>query len=406
MNSASNPYRPAPGSLPPFLAGRDGERSAARGAISSTRLGAPDTPIVFTGLRGMGKTALLRACANDVTNAGGLVLYGEAGAETSMSDAFRRSLERAQRETEGLPLKLGRALERAIEHIPIPVFELPGNTGSIAMEHRAREDATRTTVEVLDELNRAARDHGRFVAICIDEIQEAAPGELRGLITLLHETHGTNQPMLWVSAGLPGSREHLKEAKTYSERWRYFELGLLNPPETSDAIARPARDHDTIFEEPALQALVDETAGYPFFIQEYAAAVWTRHEGSRISKELVDAIVPGVRRTIEQGLYEVVFRGLTPREIAYILALHKLGEGPQTVGAIAEALGVQSSSAISSIRNRLIVKDVIVSPGPSLVEFRLPLSNRYIENHRSKFERIAGPELRPRRGMSRLSVRA
>ena len=64
-----NPYRTAPGSVPPELAGRESELGAARYAIAMTNSGAPAKPIVFTGLRGMGKTALLRRCAADALEA-------------------------------------------------------------------------------------------------------------------------------------------------------------------------------------------------------------------------------------------------------------------------------------------------------------------------------------------------
>ena len=93
-----------------------------------------------------------------------------------------------------------------------------------------------------------------------------------------------------------------------------------------------------------------------------------------------------MRRILETSLYDGRFRTLTPRECGYVLALADLGPGAHTVHEVAEHLG-SSSEQLSSIRNRLVKKDVLFVPNGALVEFRTPLSERYVREHRSELER-------------------
>lgn len=139
---------------------------------------------------------------------------------------------------------------------------------------------------------------------------------------------------------------------------------------------------------PDLAALVTESAGYPFFIQEYASAAWMQHGGKTITLDDVDAIIPGVRRNLEASLYDERFRTLTPRECRYVLALAQLGPGAHTVQEIAEVLGSRSDQ-VSSLRNQLIKKDVAFAPNSGMLEFRIPLTERYVQEHHAELTRRA-----------------
>ncbi|MEO6990197.1 MAG: hypothetical protein ABI346_00510 [Candidatus Baltobacteraceae bacterium] len=79
------------------------------------------------------------------------------------------------------------------------------------------------------------------------------------------------------------------------------------------------------FAAAALDRIVEASAGYPFFIQEYASAAWLQHHGARVTVADVDAVIPGVRRMLEDSFYDERFRRLTPREVRYALAIAGLG---------------------------------------------------------------------------------
>ncbi|MDQ6941072.1 MAG: ATP-binding protein [Candidatus Eremiobacteraeota bacterium] len=381
-----NPFRTAPGSEPPALVGRDEESSAARYSLNLTESGAPAQPIVFTGLRGMGKTALLRHCIADPSAAKAIVVYAEASASEPIATTLQRGLERARRETASLPQRVKSGFDKVLEVLPRASFELPNDLGAVSLSGRSIEDAA--FVNALEDLNEATRHHGRHLVFAIDEIQDAPVEGLRDLVRFVHATASTKRPVYVLAAGLPGSRQHLHQVRTYTERWRYFRLDLLTPEQTKDAIAIPARERRVTVAPAALDRLAEESAGYPFFVQEYASAAWLAHQGDTISEADVERAIPGVRRILEDDFYDARFRLLTPRECSYVLVMADLGPGPHTTGEIASRFGT-TSETLSSIRYQLVKKDVIYSPMSGMAEFRIPLTERYVLRHKTELERRA-----------------
>lgn len=384
-SGVDNPYRTAPGSAPPLLAGRDGELGATRYSIELTAAHGAAQPIVFIGLRGMGKTALLRQCVEDAEAARGVVLYSEASRENHLSTSLRRSLEHAKSRFASIPRKVKAALDAAIRSLPEATFQLPNDLGGLKLAPPSLAPNRESFVEALEALNAEVRRDGRFLLIAIDEVQEGHVKDLLILVEFVHLTAGTDEPVLFLGAGLPNTPSHLHTVRTYTERWRYFRIGLLSPAETVEAVELPAKAHGVTFERDALERIVLETAGYPFFVQEYAFAAWLHHRGKRVTLADIETVAPGVRRILEDSFYDERFRRLTPRECRYALAIANLGPGAHTVGEIATLLGT-TSEALSSIRNQLIKKDVVYVPTAGFVEFRMPLTDRYIEAHRSKLE--------------------
>ena len=54
-----NPYRPGAGLMPTYLAGRDADMDAIRDLLDALKLGIPTQSVIFSGLRGVGKTVLI-----------------------------------------------------------------------------------------------------------------------------------------------------------------------------------------------------------------------------------------------------------------------------------------------------------------------------------------------------------
>jgi hypothetical protein len=334
----------------------------------------------------MGKTALLRHSIADASATNAVVVYAEASSTEPIATTLRQGLERARRDSASLPQKLKSGVDKVLEALPAASFELPHDLGAVSLSARHKEDAA--FLSALEDLNEATRRHGRHLVFAIDEIQDAPVEGLRDLVRFVHATASTKRPVYLLAAGLPGSREHLHEVRTYTERWRYFRLGLLTPEQTKEAIAIPARERGVAIAPAALERLAEESAGYPFFVQEYASAAWLAHHGDRISETDVERAIPGVRRILEDDFYDARFRLLTPRECTYVLAMAELGAGPHTTGEIADRLRTKSAM-VSSIHGQLVKKDVIYSPTRGMSEFRIPLTERYVLQHKSALERRA-----------------
>jgi hypothetical protein len=85
MDPLLNPYRPGAGVPPPILSGRESELEAISIMIGRLALGRGDRSIVLTGIRGVGKTALLWAGEDMAQDRGWIVASGHGRPCTNWS---------------------------------------------------------------------------------------------------------------------------------------------------------------------------------------------------------------------------------------------------------------------------------------------------------------------------------
>ncbi len=350
----------------------------------------------------MGKTALLRQIVRDADAGTGLSIVVEADRSLRFIDIVRRQVDEALERSDSLPARLRTSLRRVVAAFPHLSYELPHDAGAIAIEGKALpddpDDELSDSIEnVLLDLNDRLHEHGRFLTIALDEIQESARLDLLRIVRVVHRTAGTARPILFVGAGLPNAADVLKAARTYTERWAYHRLELLSRIDLTAAIDPPARELGVRWTEPALDELYARSHGYPVFVQVFASAAWRHRSGTVISLDDVTAVGVGVQRTLDESLYDRPFGALSEIEAAYVLALYRLGVGAHRSDQIARELGLESSAAIGSTRARLIKKDVLFAPTRGLAEFRIPLTSSYIERHRAILEKRANLDSPKRR---------
>jgi len=83
------------------------------------------------------------------------------------------------------------------------------------------------------------------------------------------------------------------------------------------------------------------------------------------------------RSLLEKTLYGSAFATRTAREIAVALAVADLGPGAHALGDGARSLSTISET-LGSIRSNLIKKDILFVPSSGMVQFRMPLADRYV----------------------------
>jgi hypothetical protein len=82
---------------------------------------------------------------------------------------------------------------------------------------------------------------------------------------------------------------------------------------------------------------------------------------------------------LDESIYRRQFAQISPREAFCVLTLHRLGPGVHHSEEIAEALGLPSSE-LGSAHSQL-KKDVLFAPARGRAEFRIPLTDAYIDRH-------------------------
>lgn len=386
MDPVSNPFAPGAGTPPPELAGRDDVREAVRIALERVRRGRPTKSVLMVGLRGVGKTVLLDRMRDDAEAAGIQTVRLEAPEARSLPALLAPELRQAL-------LRLSR-LERAKTLAERALRALAGFARALKVKYDDIEvgldfepepgladngDLERDLQVLIEAAGEAAKSGDTALAIFIDELQYVEEEQLAALITALHRAAQRQLPIVLVGAGLPQLRGRMGRAKSYAERLFDFpEIGPLDEQAARSALSKPAEAEGAEFEPEALDAILEETSGYPYFLQEWGKHSWDAADQSPITGTDVELASTTTIAALDESFFRVRFDRLTPSEKRYLRAMAELGPGPHRSGDIANELGRQVTS-LGPIRSKLISKGMIWSPSHGDTAFTVPLFDEFMQ---------------------------
>jgi hypothetical protein len=231
---------------------------------------------------------------------------------------------------------------------------------------------------LLETAGVAAQSAGTALVLFVDELQYVKEDELAALITALHRTAQRKLPVALVGAGLPQLRGRMGRAKSYAERlFEFPQIAELPPIAAAFAIEKPAQDHGVKIDADALERIVRETHGYPYFLQEWGKHAWDVAAASPITLADVERASQIVVAALDESFFRVRFDRLTPAEKKYLRAMAERGPGPHRSGDISDELGRKVSS-LAPVRNQLIAKGMIWSPSHGDTAFTVPLFDEFI----------------------------
>ena len=385
MDPIRNPYAPGAGTQPPELAGRDEVREAARIVLERTKLGRPSKSLLMVGLRGVGKTVLLDRIREDAEVSGIHTLRIEAPEGRSLPSILAPQLrvvllklsnreaarQLAQRALRGLAGFVG-ALKFKYQdlEVALDMDSEPGLADSGDLETDLQE--------LFQAVGQAAGADKTSVAFFIDELQYVKEDELAALITALHRISQRQLPVVMLGAGLPQVRGRMGQAKSYAERLFDFpNIGALSVEDARLAIAKPVENEGVKIEPSALDAIVNQTQCYPYFLQEWGKHVWDVAESSPITATDVEVASNQAVAALDESFFLVRFDRLTPSERRYLRAMAELGAGPHRSGDIASNLG-RAVSSLAPTRNQLIGKGMIWSPSHGDTAFTVPMFDEFM----------------------------
>ena len=383
MNIVLNPFSPGAGTPPPALVGRQELLEKARVAVERVRALRSEKSLLLVGLRGVGKTVLLRTIADTAEELRCQVVFIETPEDQSLPELLAPPLREALLRLDamaGLNEKVKRALRvfRSFlgtikvgnEHISLeidPEFGT-GDSGNL------QADLSALFLAVAE----AAKARGTALVLILDELQYLREQEFRALITALHAVGQKQLPLVLFGAGLPQLVGLAGKAKSYAERLFLFPaVGPLGLGEATDALQRPVKTQDVEFTEGALRLIFELTRGYPYFLQEWGYELWNFAQSSPITEENVTAATPGIIRKLDENFFRVRFDRLTPSEKKYLRAMAELGDGPHRSGDLAAVLKAPVQS-VAPVRSSLIRKGMTYSPAHGDIDFTVPLFAGFI----------------------------
>lgn len=303
---ARNPYQPGVGTAPPYLADREQQLQRFHGYLRDF----PDKRrnVRLSGLRGVGKTVLLKEFRDAARERDWVVIRRDLTAWLCQEDAFATAiaddLDTAIRAFSNLA-KLRALLAGARRAVGEITVSLADGTSISVKPGTSRSGSGTSVLEdrlgaALIQVGRLAAKAGRGVAFLYDEAhtlhdqprQHQYPlGALLGAFVKAQDQEEPPLPVMLVVSGLPPLVQNLQAARSHAERlFRVEELGNLalepasqdEPSPAALALIRPAADTGIPFEPDVAQQVAADVDGYPYFIQKYGEALWDAADAANL----------------------------------------------------------------------------------------------------------------------------
>jgi AAA ATPase domain len=386
VNKRENPYTPGAGRKPPTLAGRDRDLDDFQALVDRLGTGSYERSLIYSGLRGVGKTVLLMELDVLATEAGWATTdVQEVGSQPDFRVTFARMAARLLRET-SRKHRVKERVERALRVVKAFSVAVPGAievrldvdpANGIADSGDPEQDLADLLVEI-GEVMQSARTGALFL---LDEMHNLDSPSLAAICIAFQGISRRGLPVALVGAGLPELQVRLMSAKPYADRlFTYRELGRLPDAAARAALVGPATTRGVAFDEDATRAVVAHAAGYPYFIQEYGLELWNHADRSPIAATDVEEVRETVNDTLVASFFGPRLALATEAEQRYLAAMASLRE-PRRTADVARAFGVSDQRSVSAHRDSLIRKGLVWVPRRGYVDFTVPLFAEFLREH-------------------------
>ena len=342
--------------------------------------------LLLTGLRGVGKTVLLKHLAQAARNNGVVPVVID--------------IRNAKGDFEELALRIKAALnvidfnsavKATVNHAFsvlrnfVKTFSI--NVGDFGISLETAQGAASSgkmeldLSEVLLACARAAKDSNTAIGLYADELQNLRVEAMRGIIVALHFAAQEALPLYLVGSGLPSIRALVGKSKTYAERmFNYADVGALNEADVDVAITIPLNNNGLDIDSAAISEVFKLSRGYPYFLQEYGYQLWNAAQGGApITLEDVRSIAPLVQKRLDSNFFDVRFDRISNRERELLRAM---ADFPQDEGISTTDIALKMGRGISSlspVRAALIGKGMIYSPAYGKVAYTVPMFADYMK---------------------------
>jgi len=383
MDPVRNPFAPGAGNQPPELAGRDNILSEIDIALQRILQGRHSKSKILLGLRGVGKTVLLRKIEEKAKERGFLSSFIEAPEDKKLVELLYPKIHQILRKLSVIENAKARTHE-AMQSLRsfASVFKISTGDISISVDPEiGSADSGILEFDLSDlfvRVGEAARAANCGWGLFIDEVQYLSEKELSALIVAIHHTNQKNLPIIFFGAGLPQVAALSGDAKSYAERlFDYPPIGPLDNKSAIAAIRQPIIAEEEIIADEALAKILDKTKGYPFFLQEWGFQVWNIAIQSPITAQNVEKATPIVLQRLDDSFFRVRFDRLTPKEREYVCAMAKLGTGPYRSSDVADIMN-ENVQKLGPCRAQIISKGMIYSPSHGDIAFTVPMFEDYL----------------------------
>lgn len=378
-----NPYRPGAGLMPVYIAGRDEDIQNVSQMFDALTMDIPTQSIIFSGLRGVGKTVLINKLQSIAEEKGIFCKHIEIEERNDFisqiaecSQAFLRTISAKE--------KFKHLIQKPLEAIKSLVvsFNPEDNSFSLSMQDRelyVSNNLTQTLTEVFSTIGETAQKTETQICFFIDEIQYMKQNQLGSLIAALHRVNQLGYPIMIIGAGLPKIYKMLSDEKSYSERlFMYKKIDSLTDEQSEKAIEEPAKKFNIIYAHEAINKIVEITKGSPFFIQQLCKIVYDKTNKDVIELSDVENCIDEFLSSLDERFFKSRYERCAESDKKFIFAMVECGELPCTISNVAHNLN-KTVGSISTTRAQLISKGIIYPVRYKELDFTVPEFSGYIQ---------------------------
>lgn len=378
-----NPYRPGAGLMPSYIAGRDDDIQEVKQIFEALTMEVPARSIIYSGLRGVGKTVLINKLEEIANDYGVLYCHIEVEEKNDFISQIAECSQDFLREI-STKEKFMHLIRKPLEAIKSLVISFNPNDTTFSLSIQERElylsnNLTQSLTKVFVTIGEVAQKAKTPICFFIDEIQYMKQEQLGSLIAALHRTNQLGYPIMVIGAGLPKIYKMLTDEKSYSERlFVYKQIDSLTLEQSEKAIKEPAKKFNVDYTDKAIEKIVGITKGYPFFIQQLCQIVYNNNSKDVIEEIDVEHSMNEFLEVLDEGFFKARYERCAESDKKFIFAMVKCGELPCTISNIADNLGKDVSS-ISTTRAQLINKGIIYSVRYKELDFTVPEFSGFIQ---------------------------
>ncbi len=393
-NKMPNPFRPGAGHMPPYLAGRKKETDEFRRLLEQDVI---LDNMVLTGLRGVGKTVLLETLKPVAMQEHWLWIGTDLSEASSLTD-------------ERIALRLMADLAPVTSNVVIHRKEV----AQIGYQPAVKQTETTLTYEVMlaiyqhtpgivaDKIKavlefvwqKFSGTSVRGIIFAYDEAQnlsdhaELNEFPLSMMLDIFQSIQCKNLPLMLVLVGLPTLFPKLVEARTFAERmFHVVFLDRLDEKDSRDAISKPVKDAKSplSFGSATVDWVVQESAGYPYFIQFICREVfdlWVQKIGAGLEP---NTAIESIIRKLDSDFFDGRWARATDRQRDLLQVVAQLAncDDEFTVQEVVEKSKVVlpkpfSASHVNQIFVKLGEAGLIYKNRHGKYSFAVPLLSRFI----------------------------